>query len=266
MKGLVSLSKIINLQSQFNLRDVFSTNDKEDAKYNICRVWDGQRLLTESVEDKYSITSKKIPFLQKADDKIEVSDVRDIFRSHFNGTDYDPYTKAKGSYRPIMVQRNVETHIIQWRPDMPVPISGIQWEALGSSEHSIFVPLYSGITDVADQFKNEASLTPSYDNAYWIFKTTDVLSTPYYKTYMKKYVNPTFEKIEKKLDQNVEASDKSALEMYKANPDDQAGLEQYLTEETKRNSEYTFNQVVKLNNKMFIKSTDARNSIHNSNL
>ncbi len=259
-------NKLAKSGTKFNIRDTFGTNSKDDAKYNICRVWDGQRLLTKSVGKKYSITSKKLPFLQKADEKVKVADVAKVLRSHFNGTDYDPYETAKGQYRPIMVQANVESHIIQWRQDMPVQISGLQWEAIGTSEHSIFVPMYSGINDVAPRYKNEVNLTPTYDNAYWIFKATDVLSTPYYETYMKKYVHPAFEKIEKKLNENIEASDRAALEMYQSNPADTEALENYLTGETVKNMDYTLDKVVKLNNKMFIKSTNSRNSLQNKNL
>jgi dipeptidase len=186
--------------------------------------------------------------------------VATVLRSHYNGTKYDPYDKAKGDYRAIMVQTTMESNIIQFRQDMPNEIAGVQLQALGSPEHSIYIPLYSGITDVAPALKNAATAdNPSYDNAYWIFKTTDVLATPYYKSYMKKFVNPTFEKIEKQLDMNLQASDEKAVELYKSNPADKEALLNYLTEESLRNTDYTLNKVIKLNNKMFIKSTDSRN-------
>jgi hypothetical protein len=83
---------------------------------------------------------------------------------------------------------------------------------------------------------------------------------------MKKYVHPAFEKIEKKLNENIEASDRAALEMYQSNPADTEALENYLTGETVKNMDYTLDKVVKLNNKMFIKSTNSRNSLQNKNL
>lgn len=255
-------NKLADNPEKLNIRDVFGTNNKDDAIYNICRVWDGQRILNPSTKNKYSITSKKLPFLRKPDSKISVHDVATVLRSHYNGTKYDPYTNAKSNYRPIMVQQTMESHIIQWRPNMPAEISGIQWQALGTPEHSIYIPLYSGITDVAPELKNAATAdNPTYDNAYWIFKTTDVLSTPYYKTYMKKYVNPTFTTIEKQLDENIKASDEKAIELYKSNPTDKETLLNYLTEESKKNADYTLKKVIKLNNKMFIKSTNARNKM-----
>ena len=267
LESFVKDNKLNPSAKTFNIRKIFGTNNKDDQMYNICRVWDGQRLLTSSVEKKYKITSKKIPFLQTPDDKISVADVETVLRSHYNGTKYDPYKNKDSEYRPINVQKTVESHIIQWRQDMPVEISGIQWQALGTPEMSVYVPFYNGIDDTIAEYKNEASdSNPSYSNAYWIFKTTDVLATPYYNNYMKKYVSPIHKKIEKKLNENIEASDKAAMDMYNANPDDTEALTQYLTEQTNTNATYTLDNVKKLNAKMFVKSTDSRSDKHNSSL
>lgn len=262
IQEFVEKNKLNSSKTTFNVRNIFGTNDKDDASYNICRVWDGQRILTPSQKDKYSITSKKIPMLQKPDKKITVEMVQKVLTSHYNGTKYDTYGKAVGNYRAINVQRTMESHIIQWRQNMPVEISGVQWMALGTPEHSVYVPFYNGITDTPEAYKKGEDM-PSSDSAYWIFKLTDVLTTPYYDTYMSKYVLPEYKLIKAQLNANMQNSDRVAMELYKTNPDK---LAEYLTEEGMKNANYTLKRVTALNNLLIQISTNARNSMHNSNL
>lgn len=263
IQEFVKENKLNPSKDTFNVRDIFGTNDKEDAEYNICRVWDGQRILTPSKKDRFSITSKKIPMLRRPDEKITVDMVQKVLSSHYNGTKYDTYGKAVGNYRAINVQRTMESHIIQWRQNMPIEISGVQWVALGVPENSIYVPFYNGITDTPESYKKGTDAAYSSDSAYWIFKLTDVLTTPYYDTFMEKYVKPAYKEINTKLKTNMENSDKIALELYKQSPDKLAA---YLTEEGMKNAEYTLEKVTELNNLLIQISTDARKSLHNSNL
>lgn len=266
LKNFVKKNKLVKKGKKLNIRNVFGTNSKEDKTYNIPRVWDGQRILTPSKKGKYDITSKKIPFLNKADKKVSVEDVRKVLSSHFNGTKYDTYKKAKDNFRPINVQRTVESHIIEWRQNMPVEISGIHYIALGTAEQSVYVPFYNGITSTIDEYRTGESDKPTDKSAYWIFKMTDVLSTPYYDAYMKKFVNPSHKKIYKALNKNIAESDKKAMEIYNKNKNDKRALSKYLTEETNKNCNYTLNKVKELNKKMITKSTDARSIKHNKNL
>jgi dipeptidase len=261
IQDFVKKNKLNSSKKNFNVRNIFSTNDKDDASYNICRVWDGQRILTPSQKGKYSITSKKIPMIQKADKKITVDMVKQVLSSHYNGTKYDSYGKNVGNYRPINVQRTMEAHIIQWRQDMPVEISGIQWLAFGAPEHSVFVPFYNGITETPDSYKKGGE-TYSADSAYWTYKLVDVLTTPYYNDLMPKYTAPALKKIQDQMYANVKASDEKAMSM----KDKKAELTKYLTEEGMKNAEYSLAQVNELNALLTTLSTDARRQFHNPNL
>lgn len=263
IQEFVEENKLNSSKTAFNIRDIFGTNTEEDASYNICRVWDGQRILSPSKKNNYSITSKKIPMLRRPDAKITVDMVQKVLTSHYNGTKYDTYKKAEGNYRAINVQRTMESHIIQWRQNMPVEISGVQWMALGVPENSVYVPFYNGITDTPAAYKKGTDAGYSSDSAYWIFKLTDVLTTPYYDTYMATYVQPEYNRIKAQLAANLAASDAKAMELYKTNP---AQLASYLTEQGMQNAEYTLEKVTELNNLLIQISTDARRAMHNSNL
>ena len=263
IQEFVTENKLNPSAKEWNVRDIFSTNDEEDASYNICRVWDGQRILTPSQKDKYEITSKEIPFLQTADKKITVAKVRKVLSSHYNGTEYDPYGEAVGGYRAINVPRAMESHIIQWRQDMPVEISGVQWVALGIPETSVYVPFYNGITDTPESYKKGVDSSYDEESAYWVYKLTDVLVTPYYDQLYKKEAKPVYKAVHSKLKKNLKASDAKALEVYKNNPEDLAA---YLTEQGMENAEYSLEEIKKLNGKLISISTDARKIFHNPDL
>ena len=44
-------------------------------------------------------------------------------------------------------------HILQTFPDWPAESAAINWIGLGNTEHSVFIPFFSGITDTADAYK-----------------------------------------------------------------------------------------------------------------
>lgn len=263
IKEFVEENNLNPSKTKFNIRNIFGTNTKEDAEYNICRVWDGQRILSPSTQNKWGITSKKMSMFRRPDKKITVDMVQKVLTSHYNGTKYDTYGKNVGNYRPINVQRTMESHIIQWRQNMPVEISGVQWQSLGVPENSIYVPFYSGITDTPAAYKKGTDAGYDSESAYWIFKLTDVLTTPYYDTYMSKYVLPEYKTINAQLKANMAASDKKAMELYRTNP---SKLSAYLTEEGMKNAEYTLDRINALNNLLIQISTDGRKIMHNSNL
>lgn len=263
IQSFVKKNKLNPSKTTFNVRNIFGTNDKNDAEYNICRVWDGQRILSPSKKNTWTITSKKISMLRRPDKKITVDMVQKVLSSHYTGTKYDTYGKNVGNYRPINVQRTMESHIIQWRQNMPVEISGVQWQSLGVPENSVYVPFYNGITDTPEAYKKGTDAGYESDSAYWVFKLTDVLTTPYYDTYMSKYVLPEYKTMKAQLKKNMAASDKKAMELYQTSPEK---LSAYLTEEGMKNAEYTLDKVNALNNLLIQISTDGRKIAHNSSL
>ena len=68
------------------------------------------------------------------------------------------------------VQRLLQIHILQTFPDWPAECSSIDWLALGNTEHSVFIPFFSGITDTAPAYHLDGD-TYNPDGAFWKFKS-----------------------------------------------------------------------------------------------
>lgn len=236
----------------------FGTNDKSDAQYNRPRVWDGQRYLTPS--KKQTPQQKRFAMFMKPDKKISVSKVAKVLGLHFNGTKYDSTGKWEGKYRPINVPTNMESHIIQFRQDVPDAVSGIQWLALSSPDTSVFVPFYTDINNTPEQYKIG---TNKYDNrsAYWTYKETKTLADPYYNEYVKKYVRPVQSSVNSELSARLFEDDQLAQTI--SNPDQ---LTQMLTRANQENANIAQDEFKQLNAKLIEVSTTKTPIVQNTNL
>ena len=97
----------------FNWRRIFGTHNLLDLTYNTARVWTGQRILSPSIKQEPS--SFDIPFIQKADHPISITDAQRVLRDHYDGTKYDvanPVNKDTAVYRPISVDFTEESHLL----------------------------------------------------------------------------------------------------------------------------------------------------------
>ncbi|OPJ60218.1 C69 family dipeptidase [Clostridium oryzae] len=255
IKSFVDKNKLNpNKDGKFIFKDIFGTNNDEDAEVNIPRVWDGQRILSPSQTKDQEITSKNIPMFRTPDRKITVADVEQVLSSHFNGTKYDTITNADNTgitYRPINVPFTEESHIIQFRPNMPNQISGIQWLALATPETSVYVPFYAGITTTPKTYRIGTD-TPDTKSAYWTYRTTQVLAAPYYNEFLSDFIRPVQKDIDKEFNYSIAAVDKKALKIYKSSPNKVAA---YLNKASEQNADYALDKFRKLNKMLLKKST-----------
>lgn len=113
-------------RNQVNLRKIFGSSDIKDTLYNNPRAWYVQQAF--GSKTGYP-TDQDLPFIHYADHLLSVEDVKWALSSHYENTPYDPYGSGsevdKKRYRPIGINRNLETHILQLRKDVPKEIAGI---------------------------------------------------------------------------------------------------------------------------------------------
>lgn len=162
----------------FNWRRIFGTHNLLDTTYNTSRVWTGQKILSPSI--KQEPDSFEIPFIQKADHPISISDARRVLRDHYEGTKYDlvePYNKDTAVYRPISVDFTKESHLLQLKGE-----NWTHWLSLGVSCQSVFVPFYPQGTVVPTWYKHGTDKYSS-NSAYWVFKHAGVLADRSWKEY-----------------------------------------------------------------------------------
>lgn len=132
------------------------------------RTWIGHHEFAPSTAGDY-VTEEFYPLFYAPDEKVGLADVMAMYRNRYQGTQYDANAEGNEGVRPIAVSTTPETHVVQIYGDLPAAHSAVTWLAMGGAEHSVFLPEFSGITDVHPGFKVD---TEDYDptSTYWSFK------------------------------------------------------------------------------------------------
>ena len=146
--------------TNYKIRRTVGSHTDFDYSYNTCRAWFMLKYF--NPHTKYEIEDFDLPWCMKPEHKISIQDVKYVLSSHYQNTKYDPYLrygddKEKGKYRPIGVNRTIETSITQIRSYLPDKIKSIQWVAFGSNPFNAFIPQYTMVSDTPDYLKNVTS-------------------------------------------------------------------------------------------------------------
>ena len=110
--------------------------------YNVDREW----LVQSKLEPgrKQDIRQQQYPFYTKPEKPISVEQVAAILRiDNYAGTPLDGKKPAGDQkQRPIAMERNVEAHILQVRPQMPKGLQVLSWQSLGNVRDGLLLPYY----------------------------------------------------------------------------------------------------------------------------
>lgn len=157
---------------QYHLAKSVCDGVRED--YNNMRNWGGMTILAPSQAGEYK-SDEFYPLFYSPDEKVSVLTVMDIYRNRYEGTPLDVTLPGQEDNRVIGTERSSQIHILQTFPDWPAESAAIDWICLGNTEHSVFIPFFSGITDTADAYKVDGD---TYDptGAFWMFKRIDTIA------------------------------------------------------------------------------------------
>jgi len=168
----------------YNLRHIFGSSTIKDAHYNNPRAWYIHRYFDPEWEGEPGDQDQ--PFITYAKKKISPEDIKFLESSHYQDTKYDVYSTTnteaeKKLFRPIGINRNFETHILQIRNDVEEGIAGVQWLAFGPNTFNVFVPFYTNVTTTPASFQTG----PDFDltKIYWLNKLNAQLGDTNYKVY-----------------------------------------------------------------------------------
>ena len=185
LKEFVAHHHLNDQPHTFNFRNIAGTHSDWDSHYNTPRAWYGQLMFTPGV--KQAPTSQNIPFIHHASRKLSVQDVERFLSSHYQGTPYDPFNDPKlfrhPVFRPIAIDRNAASHILQIRNDVPQKMAAIEWLALGFLSYSPFVPFYANISNTPRNYQLTGRQV-SMKSAYWMFKSLLVYIEPHYHDFI----------------------------------------------------------------------------------
>lgn len=167
-----------------NLRHIFGSSTIKDTHYNNPRAWYVQKFFTPEIEQ--NPLDQNLPFICHANRKISIEELKWAMSSHYENTPYDRYgtgsAEQKTLFRPIGINRNEESHILQIRNNVPEVVAGIQWLGFGPNTFNTFVPFYTNIADTPAAFR-DANATYNPNSAYWLSRTMGVLGDTNYSLY-----------------------------------------------------------------------------------
>ena len=230
------------------------------------REWRAFDLVAPSLE--LHPNSENYPFSVKPDTLVTREKLVQIFQDYYQGTRFDVWANLtqvnedgetivspfSNPFMPYEMNRlfNInggwgwrgERQIARWytmyatitqsRESLPDEIGGLVWLALDNVATSVYIPVYSCVTDLPESYK-----TPGRPNgftrksAWWAFNRLGTLTAQRFRD-MINDVQPEWDKIQTEMfarQKNIEAR---ALELYKKDPDKAV---KFLTDYTNRMGE-----------------------------
>jgi len=180
----------LSLDGALNPRDAFGSHSDADHVYNTPRAWIVQKYFNayssvwEGELAEFRPDSNDIPWCRVPDRKITVEDIKYALSNHFQGTDYDPYSRhadpaKKGAFRPIGVNRTNFLALVQLRPHQLAAIKSLEWIALGSNVFNALIPFYSNV-DSTPGYLSDTCGQVHTDSLYWANRLIAALADPYY--------------------------------------------------------------------------------------
>jgi dipeptidase len=187
--------------------------------YSLRRVWRAFSLVAPSLKLSPWVkdgTTRDYPFSIRPDAKVDISDIKKIYRDHYEGTEFDltkgiaagpfgcpnrylgpkdlsgdvgdPNIKLEGAWeRPISMFYTGYVFVNQLKADNPFPLNVISWIALDTPAESVFVPLAVAKTPRSYVNANPEKYAP--DSAWWTYNLVSEYSNVKYSYMIKDIQN-----------------------------------------------------------------------------
>ena len=221
--------------------------------------------------------TNRMPLWVKPDTKVTLQDVMHFMRNHLEGTELDmskdvgagpfhcPYRwrpltwKVNGTEylneRATATQQTGFTFVAQSRNWLPDAIGGIIWWGVDDASGTVYMPMYSSITRIPENFKvgNGSMMEWSETSGFWIFNQVENFA---YSAWDR--IHPDIVKVQTKLEnqfiEDIPAVDAGAKVLYAKNP--KAAVE-YLTTYSNSMASKTFKTWKNLYHFLFMKYMDG---------
>jgi dipeptidase len=213
---------------------------------------------------------ENFPFSVKAETKLSVKDVLDIFRDTYADTPFDmtsglttvtrdgktvkspiatPFMNRdmmqllKVPYeRMICCSRATYLQVTQSRSWLPDPIGGVVWLGYDNPATTPHTPFYCGITRMPDSYMVDGRGEFRKDCAWWAFRRVSQLALFRWQP-MSEGIAKVWSKIEDEAFANQKAVDEEALSLFKKDP---AAARKFLTDYSVKLAEDAVEQYWKL--------------------
>jgi dipeptidase len=271
---------------EFSFSDTYNPITFSGARFCEIRVWSFFRSVNAEMEQYKSYAaghdlSKRMPLWIKPDRKLSNSDIMNFMRDHLEGTEFDmrkdigagpfgspvrwrpltwkvsddPNAPSYVNERATATQQTGFVFVAESRSWLPNPVGGILWFGVDDAATTVFNPMYCGITEIPECFKegNGDMLTYSPTSAFWIF---NMVANFCYMRY--DMMGSDAVKVQKKLESSylaeVASVDEEAVKLFAT---DEKQARDYLTKYSVKTAQNTFAQWKLLSEYLLIKYIDG---------
>ena len=200
---VISYARAIGIYSgsdeEFSFADTYNPLTFDGARFCEARVWAGFLRVNPTEMAQYEDYARgdnlqhRMPLWIKPTNQLSLDDVIAMMRDHYEGTSMD-MTKDKGAgpyqcpyrWRPMTweyqgknyiherataTQQTGFSFVAQCRGQYPSPVGGILWFGVDDTYSTCYVPMFCGITQIPNCFKegNGDMMTYSNTSAFWLF-------------------------------------------------------------------------------------------------
>ncbi len=233
---------------------------------------------------KLDPNAENYPFSVKPDTLVTLEKLMSVFRDYYAGTPFDmrktltvtdengktvisplasphmPYDanklfKINGGWgwlgeRTIARWYTMYATIIQLRNWLPDEIGGVEWLAMDNVSSSIYVPVYSGVTDLPEYYKTPGRVNGyTMKSAWWIFNRLGTLTAQRWGD-MHKDVDAVWFPMQKSFIEELPSIDEQALKLYKKSPKEASV---FLTEYTEKKGIMVMERAIELGDYLWTK-------------
>ncbi len=264
----------------FRYCDAYCPPTPKNQRYAEARVWSIFRRAAPSQNfspDFHRAVegTEPYPLWIKPDRKLSLSDVFDLMRDHYEGTNYDmtkgvdagPYgcpnrwrpmtwTVDSVEYvweRPISTQQTGFSFVSQSRNWLPDAVGGVFWYGLDDTYTTCYMPLYCGIDTIPKSFTVGTLNKFSWESAWWVFNFVANYACLKY-SYMIRDIQAVQSNIEWSFMAMQPVVEARAVELNKSDPE---SMKRYLTDYSVENAEKVVDRWRKLGEHLIVKYNDG---------
>lgn len=233
--------------AEFSFCDAYAPIDFEGARFCDARVWMAFYRCSPGQMAKYEDYARgdnlknRFPLWIKPDQKLEVQDVMQLMRDHYEGTSMD-MTKDLGAgpyacpyrWRPMnwesggkeyiheratATQQTGFSFVAQCRPDLPDGFGGILWFGVDDAASTCYMPMFCGILSAPHELMegNGSMVDYSANAAYWRFTRVSQLVYSRYSD-MIQHVQELQNSLEGSFVTEIKKMESKMVELYKNDP------------------------------------------------
>ena len=267
---------------EFSFSSAYAPPDYGALRFCEARVWEMFRRVAPSLNLSSDYVkgvpgAKPLPLFIKPDQKLNVRDVMELMRDHFEGSEFDlskgigagPY-KLPYRWRPLTwevdsveylneratsTQQTGFSFVAQARSWFPDPVGGILWFGVDDTYSTCYLPMYCGITRAPRAYSvgNGSFHEFTWESAFWVFNFVSNFAYLRYHD-MIQDVQKVQRELEGRFLAEQNETDETAMALYRQSP----GLaREYLTSYAEKNGSETLARWMKLGEFLLYKYLDG---------